>query len=85
MDAGCIIPPLRNQQTTEGKKVNFEAAELDQEFLDRIWQLDYEQILIYLQALPDEVREAMEEAINRSISHQVMKNHKQHLQGGLEI
>jgi hypothetical protein len=42
-------------------------------------------MLVYLQALPDEVRKAVEEAIGTSISHRVVKDHKQYLQGGLEI
>ncbi len=78
-------PPAHSTKRTEGKKTKFEAAELDQAFLDRMWQMGYEEMLIYLQALPEEVRKAMEEAIDRSISHRVVKEHIEYLQCGLEI
>jgi len=78
-------PPADPTDTTEDKKTNFEAAELDQAFLDRMWQMGYEEMLVYLQALPEAERKAVEEAINRAISHRVVKEHIEYLQGGLVI
>ena len=46
--------------------------------------MDYEQVLVYIQALPEEVQQAMQEAIDRAISQQVMREHRRYLQGGLE-
>ncbi len=78
-------PPADLTKRTEGKKTKFEAAELDQAFLERLWQMGYEEMLVYLQALPEEVRKAMEKAIDRSISHRIVKEHIEDLQCGLEI
>ncbi len=77
--------PAHLTQRTEDKKTKYDAAELDREFLDRVWQLGYEEMMIYLQGLPDEQRKAMEEAIDREIGRRIVKEHIQYLQCGLEI
>jgi hypothetical protein len=69
----------------EGKKNKYDAAELDLEFLDRLWQVGYEEMMSYLQTLPEAERKAMQGAIDREIGRRIVKEHIEYLQCGLEI
>jgi hypothetical protein len=50
-----------------------------------VWQLGYEEMMIYLQGLPEAERKAMEEAIDREIGRRIVKEHIEYLQLGLEV
>ncbi len=78
-------PPAQSTNRTEGKKTKFEAAEYDQAFIDRMMEMGFEEMLVYLQALPEAERKAVEDAIHRAISQRVVKDHIEYLQGGIAI
>ena len=63
----------------EAKKTNFEMAEYDHAFIDRIMDMRYEDILAYLQTLSDLERKAMEEAILRAVSQRAVQYHIEQL------
>jgi hypothetical protein len=58
-------------------------AEYDQAFIERISEMGYEEVLAYLQTLPEVERKAMEDAIYRAASHRAVKEHYEWLTGGL--
>ncbi len=67
----------------EAKKTKFDAAEYDLEFLERMWEMGYEALLAYLQTLPEEERNMMEEAIDQAASHRAVQDHKDLLRSWL--
>ncbi|HEX8992025.1 MAG TPA: hypothetical protein VF784_10145 [Anaerolineales bacterium] len=67
----------------EGKKTNFEMAEYDHEFIDRMMDMGDEGMLAYLHSLPEAERKMLEEAIYRAISQRALREHKEDLGGGL--
>ncbi len=67
----------------EAKKTPYESAEYDRTFIERIAQMDYEELLVYLHGLPEEERKAMESAIYKAASQQAVQDHMTYLAGGL--
>ncbi len=58
-------------------------AEYDQTFIDRMMEMADEDIIVYLQLLPEVQRKAMEEAIFRAMSQRAVRKRLDELSGGL--
>ncbi len=74
--------PKPEQFNTEAKKTNFEMAEYDHEFIDRMMDMGDECVLAYLHSLPEAERKMLEEAIYRAVSQRALRQHKDELAGG---
>ena len=67
----------------EAKKTNFEMAEYDQSFIDRMMGMADDELLMYLHALPELERKAMEQAIFRALSQRAVQDQIDNLTRGL--
>lgn len=75
--------PHQPQWTPEAKKSNFDMAEYDDEFIDRLMEMGNEGFMAYLHSLPEVERKMLEEAISREISRRAVGERKDELRGGL--
>ena len=75
--------PIPYRYTAEAKKIKFDMAEYDDEFIDRMMDMGYEGFLAYLHSLPEAERKLLEEAMNRALSQRAVSEHKEELGGGL--
>ncbi len=66
----------------EGKKNKYDAAEYDETFLERMVEMSWEDLRVYLETLPEAERKAVMEALNRAACQQAVKDHHEWLRGG---
>ncbi len=67
----------------EAKKINFEMAEYDQSFIDRMMVMADDELLVYLHSLTEIERMAVEAAIFTAMSQRAVSEFFEYLSGGL--